>query len=207
VPSRGCCILVLAAGTGTRFLGSGHKLNARLGAAPVLAWTLRHALATQLRVVLVVSQAVRDEAGAALSACEQAVVDTASDTGWGMGDSIAAGVAASRDADGWLVLPGDMPFVGPATLQRVADALARSAVAYARHDGRRGHPVAFRSELGPELLALTGDRGARAVVARHDGVPVDVDEPGVLMDIDTLADLAAAQAHRASIHPQPDQNA
>jgi molybdenum cofactor cytidylyltransferase len=192
---------------GSRFEGSGHKLNARLGAEPVLALTLRHALDAGLRVVLVISRAVSDVAGATLPSCEQVVIDTASSPGWGMGDSIAAGVAASRDAAGWLVLPGDMPFVQADTLQRVAAALAHHPIAHARHAGRRGHPVAFRAEVMPELLALTGDQGARGVLARHHSVAVDVDDPGVLIDIDTVADLEAAQGRWKSMSSQPDRNA
>jgi molybdenum cofactor cytidylyltransferase len=192
------CILVPAAGSGTRFLGSGHKLAARIGGDAVLALTLRQASATGLRVVLVISTRLRDEMGDALPACEQVVVDTDAHPAWGMGDSIAAGVAAAPDAAGWLVLPADMPFVRPDSLHRVAAGLAGHAVAYARHEGRRGHPVAFRASLKEALLALRGDTGARAVVARSDSVAVDVDDAGTLVDIDTLDDLEAARRRAAA---------
>jgi molybdenum cofactor cytidylyltransferase len=53
--------------------------------------------------------------------------------------------------------------------------------------------VAFRAALRDQLLALTGDTGARGIVQRADSVAVDVDDAGVLVDIDTLADLDAAR--------------
>jgi molybdenum cofactor cytidylyltransferase len=187
------CIVVLAAGSGTRFLGPGHKLEGRIGESSVLGLTLRHALATGARVVLVVSRRVREGLHGTLPECAQVVVDTDARPGWGMGDSIAAGVAASGDADGWLVLPGDMPFVLPDSIARVAAALAGHDVAYASHEGRRGHPVGFRAALKDRLLALTGDMGARAVVQGADSIAVDVDNAGVLVDIDTVADLDAAR--------------
>jgi len=187
------CIIVPAAGAGSRFLGATHKLAARLGGETVLATTLRHASATGLRVLLVISAALRDELADALPGCEQVVIDTVAHAAWGMGDSIAAGVAATPDADGWLVLPADMPFVKPASIAHVAAGLAGHAVAWARHDGRRGHPVAFRAALRDELLALRGDAGARSVLARHPGAAVDVDDAGTLVDIDTLEDLEAAR--------------
>ena len=191
-------ILIPAAGSGSRFLGAGHKLAARIGGDSVLALTLRQASATGLPVILVISSRLRDEIGDDLPACEQVVVDTGAHPGWGMGDSIAAGVAASSGAIGWLVLPADMPFIRPDSLLRVAAGLAGHAVAYARHAGQRGHPVAFRASLKAELLALSGDAGARAVVARADSVAVDVDDDGVLLDIDTLDDLAAARRRIAT---------
>jgi molybdenum cofactor cytidylyltransferase len=187
------CIVVLAAGSGTRFLGPGHKLEGRIGDASVLGLTLRHALATGARVVLVVSRRVRDGLHGTLPDCEQVVVDTDARPDWGMGDSIAAGVAASADADGWLVLPGDMPFVLPDSIVRVAAALSEHDVAYALHAGQRGHPVAFRATLKARLLALTGDTGARAVMQGADSVAVEVDDAGVLVDIDTVADLEVAR--------------
>jgi molybdenum cofactor cytidylyltransferase len=107
----------------------------------------------------------------------------------GMGYSIAVGVSARPQATGWLVLPGDMPMVQTATLLAVASALEHHPVTYAQHRGRRGHPVGFGAELYSELVTLTGDEGARRLVARYPAHGVDVDDDGVLIDVDTEADL------------------
>ena len=189
------CIVVPAAGSGTRFAGPGHKLEGRIGDDSVLGLTLRQALATGLRVVLVVSRRVHQRLRDELPACEQVVVDTDARPAWGMGDSIAAGVAASKDAGGWLVLPADMPFVRSDSILRVAAALgeADTRVAWASHDGRRGHPVGFGAALRAQLLALTGDTGARAIVQGAAGMAIELDDAGVLVDIDTVADLEAAR--------------
>ncbi len=109
--------------------------------------------------------------------------------GRGMGDSIAAGVSARADSPGWLLLPADMPRVKPSTLQAVSQALPLHPVAFAQHQGRRGHPVAFSAEMYSELASLTGDEGARRLVARFPSHAVEVDDPGVLIDIDTSQDL------------------
>jgi molybdenum cofactor cytidylyltransferase len=102
------------------------------------------------------------------------------------------------------VLPGDMPMIQPATVLAVANALELHAVAFAQYRGRRGHPVGFAAELYPELTALAGDEGARRIVARYPAFPVDVDDAGILVDIDTEEDLeslrrtvASAQSDRA----------
>jgi molybdenum cofactor cytidylyltransferase len=55
--------------------------------------------------------------------------------------------------------------------------------------------VGFAAELYSELVQLDGDDGARRIVARYPGVGVELDDPGVLQDVDTPGDLAAlAQA-------------
>ena len=110
-----------------------------------------------------------------------------------MGDSIAAGVSQHASATGWLVLPADMPLVKPASLRAVADALDQQPIAFAQHRGRRGHPVGFAAELFFELVMLKGDEGARRLLARYPTAAVELDDPGVLFDIDTVDDLAAAQ--------------
>ena len=69
-------------------------------------------------------------------------------------------------------------------------------MAYAQYQGRRGHPVGFAAELYSELMMLSGDEGARRIVARYPAIGVDVDDPGVLLDLDTEADLAAMRALR-----------
>ena len=73
-------------------------------------------------------------------------------------------------------------------------ALADHPIAYAQHQGRRGHPVGFGAEMFSELIALTGDEGARRLLARYPAFGVELDDPGVRMDVDTEADLAAARA-------------
>lgn len=113
----------------------------------------------------------------------------------GMGASLACGVSATRDAAGWLIALGDMPFVHCSTVAAVANSIAKGArIAAPVFGGRRGHPVGFSAVLRDELLALDGDAGARGVIARHSRhfVPIYCGDAGVIVDIDTRADLAAA---------------
>jgi len=196
-------VVVLAAGSGSRFSASSHKLMQRLGQSSVLGSTLHQAIASHLPVVVVTTEAVADAARCHVAARDVVVLPSAGTPNGaplGMGYSIAAGVAARPDASGWLVLPGDMPMVKAATLVAVARALDQHPVAYAQHQGRRGHPVGFGAELYSELVTLSGDEGARRLVARYPAHGVDVDDPGVLIDVDTEADL---ERLRQNLQPPP----
>ena len=186
-------IVVLAAGLGSRFGASEHKLAQPFGTSTVLATTLRHAIETQLPIVLVTTERLAPLA-ARLLARRDIVVLPAADAARGMGASIATGVAERSGAPGWLVLPGDMPLVQPASILAVAAALEQHVIAYAQHRGRRGHPVGFSAELYSELVTLSGDEGARRIVARYPAHGQEVDDRGVLVDIDTPAELEAARA-------------
>jgi len=175
-------VLVLASGKGERFIasgGGGSKLAALLAGRPVLERTLDAVRASGLPWHV-------EDAGHP-----------------GMGDSIAAAVAATPEAGGWLVLPGDLPLVRPGSLQAVAAALRPEAVVLPRHGGVRGHPVGFGAGCREELLALAGPQGAASVVraraAAGQAIDLDLDDAGIVTDIDTLDDLRAAERLFASI--------
>jgi molybdenum cofactor cytidylyltransferase len=191
-------IIVVAGGRGSRYRGTQHKLLESLGTSSVLGTTLRHALITRLPVVVVTTAPLVEEASRIVAARDVVVVpevpaDGGAAGGLGMGYSIGAGVASSGDANGWLVLPADMPLVQPATVLAVAAALRDHPVAYAQWRGRRGHPVGFAAELFSDLVALRGDDGARRIIARYPAFGVDVDDAGALFDVDTEDDLRRAR--------------
>ncbi|QDH67175.1 NTP transferase domain-containing protein [Pseudomonas azotoformans] len=102
----------------------------------------------------------------------------------GMGESIAAAVAASASADGWLVVLGDMPFIQSSSIERVIDVLEEDGISVPVHAGDYGHPVAFGRAFGPDLMALTGDRGGKPLFARARVREVQVEDAGVLWDVD-----------------------
>ena len=102
----------------------------------------------------------------------------------GMGDSIAAGVAACPQPGGWLIVLGDMPFILPLSIERVIAGMAADTISVPVHDGEYGHPVAFADSFGPALIALSGDGGARPLFATARVVEVEMDDPGVLWDVD-----------------------
>ena len=185
-------LIVLGAGCGSRFIGTEHKLLQDLGDSTVLGTTLRHAISSQLSVVVVTTAPLADEARRYVAARDVIVLPQAGATGGpalGMGYSICAGVSARPDASGWLILPADMPLVLPTTVKRVARELAHYPVAYAQYKGRRGHPVGFSAELYSELIELSGDEGARRLIARYPAFGVNVDDAGSTIDVDTQADL------------------
>ena len=123
-----------------------------------------------------------------------------------MGDSLAAGIARVSDAgyQASLIVLGDMPWVRPDTLRVLCTTLSERGPAaivapvYAPAGGgtacavqagstMRGHPVGFGSNHFARLLRLSGDTGARELLRRHaaDLVICEVDDPGVLRDVDT----------------------
>ncbi|MFJ2366786.1 NTP transferase domain-containing protein [Pseudomonas sp. NPDC087697] len=102
----------------------------------------------------------------------------------GMGDSIAAAVAACPALDGWLVVLGDMPFILPSSIERVVEGIEVDTISVPVQDGEFGHPVGFGRSFGTALMALSGDRGAKPLFASAKVVEVAVDDPGVLWDVD-----------------------
>ncbi len=193
-------VVVLAAGQGRRFAGPGHKLEQPLGGSTVLGRTLATAIESRLPVVVVCSEPLAPVVRRSVAA-RDVVTLPAQAAAQGMGRSIAAGVSAAANAPGWLILPGDMPLLKTETLRSVAAQLQQDPVVFAQYRGQRGHPVGFSAELYSELIALEGDEGARRLLARYAAQPVVVDDPGVLLDVDTAEDLARVQAR----HSEPGE--
>jgi molybdenum cofactor cytidylyltransferase len=188
---------VLAAGQGSRFAaaapGEGHKLEQVLGGSTVLGSTLDQVIASGCPLVVVITARLVPLA-ARLIAGRDLLVLTDAEARRGVGHSIAIGVAERPAANGWLILPADMPLIRAASIRAVADALDEHAVAHSQYRGRRGHPVGFAAELYPDLIALDGDEGARRLLARYPAHAVEVDDAGVLVDIDLPADLERLHA-------------
>jgi len=181
--------ILLSAGTGTRF--GGDKLLAPLpDGTPVgvrAARTLRDAVDRALAVVR-----PGDGALAALLLAEGLDVAACPSAAEGMGASLAFGVASCPEADGWVVALADMPFLRRETVGEVARRLRQGAlVAAPTLRGRRGHPVGFGRSLRGELIGLRGDEGARHLLATHAGrvETFASEDPGILLDVDTLGDL------------------
>ncbi|WP_030131958.1 NTP transferase domain-containing protein [Pseudomonas sp. QTF5] len=102
----------------------------------------------------------------------------------GLGDSIAAGVAACSQLGGWLIVLGDMPFILPSSIEQVVANIAEDAISVPVYEGQYGHPVGFGRSFGSGLMALTGDHGAKSLFAQARVVEVAVEDPGVLWDVD-----------------------
>jgi molybdenum cofactor cytidylyltransferase len=185
--------ILLAAGRAERF-GSA-KLHAVLNAGPDAGVPIGVAACRHLRSAIPdVIAIVRpdDRALAAALEAEGARIVVAHRADDGMGASLASGMAAVLDASGYVVALADMPWIEASTISRVVQALANGAsVAAPVYRGKRGHPVGFASTHRAELLALTGDEGARAILAAHrDALTlIDVEDPGVVRDVDTPEDL------------------
>jgi len=182
--------ILLAAGSGSRF-GGGKLLHPLSDGTPIGVASLRNlknALPDVIAVVRNGDNQLRD-----LLEAEGVAVHLCEDANLGMARSFACGIAASQDAEGWIIALGDMPFLQPQTIVAVAASIAQTGrIAVAAYRGQRGHPVGFGRRYRDELLELKGDEGARSVIGRHPGdlEIVECDDHGVLRDIDTPADLA-----------------
>jgi molybdenum cofactor cytidylyltransferase len=184
--------IVLAAGRGSRFGAARFKLLEELAGKPVVRHVVDAALASRARSVFVVTGHESQRVETALRGAGAALVHNA-DYAEGLASSLRAGLARVEGAAGGLVMLADMPLVAPAALDRLIAAFEETgacAVVPTRN-GRRGNPVLLGRASFARLRELQGDKGARDLLRAFDGVvEVEIDDDGVLADIDLPDDLA-----------------
>jgi molybdenum cofactor cytidylyltransferase len=195
------CGILLAAGKGRRFDASGVRnkllqpLPSGMAVAAASAQNLCSALPRSLAVLSARTPAKSDELAAVLAkaGCELSVcAAVALDVPDGMARSLVHGLRqAPDDCAGWIIALADMPYVQPASMLALVQALRDGAgIAVPVHQGRRGNPVGFSRKYLPQLLTLTGDQGARALLKIYPVTEVLVDDPGIFRDIDLPQDLS-----------------
>jgi molybdenum cofactor cytidylyltransferase len=178
-------VIVLAAGRGERFRASALEANTQDKGfdklqAPLAGMRVRDHVVRAVQLSGLPMHVVEPE--------HLAHLDLA-----GMSDSIACGVRATANASGWLILPADLPLIEPETLRLVAQALHHHDVVVPFFENTRGHPVGFSAACGPELMQLSGDKGASAVVSRYRPHQLHLKDAGSVMDVDTVDLLLQAE--------------
>ncbi|MFN0250444.1 MAG: NTP transferase domain-containing protein [Kofleriaceae bacterium] len=199
----GLGVVILAAGAGTR-LGGKAKALLPFGnnGENYLGWILFHAYsAGAIRTQVVVVGPPHDERiiRQVLDDHEHVHVVRNPDPSRGMASSVALGFAelervAKPHVESAYLWPVDHPFVLENTLRQLFIFRAGNEVCVPRYQGRGGHPPLIARSVWPALAACADNPGgARAVLAERRATWIDVDDPGVVRDIDTPEDLAEAQ--------------
>ncbi|WP_295473322.1 nucleotidyltransferase family protein [uncultured Pseudomonas sp.] len=189
--------LLLAAGASRRF-GSDKRLARLDDGRPLLGTCLANARSAfaDVRVVLRV-----DDPPAALGIAPDTPVIRSEQAHLGMGHSLAAGVRALADspAEAVAILLADMPWLQVDTLVQLAARASAQHIVLPLCDGHRGHPVIIGRHFWPMLETLSGDQGARAVVAAHPQAWINVpcNDRGTLLDADTPTALSQALRDRS----------
>jgi molybdenum cofactor cytidylyltransferase len=205
--------VLLAAGSARRF--GAQKMLASVAlerdgeSAPVVRLSAERLLEASLGQTIVVLGSEHEAVRAALAELPVSFVVNeryAEGISTSVKSGISAALALGDEVDAVAIALGDQPTIGPHVLPALIERFARETVdgigyrsiVGPRFQGVRGNPVIIGRGLLPELLEVTGDRGARDVIARNEASVklVDFDEP-MPLDIDTPADLAALVARRS----------
>lgn len=181
--------VILAAGGGSRFAGSGGsgpKQLAQVGGEAMVDRVLAAVVAADLDEVVLVGGAIdlSDRAGGGMTVLHNAM--------WQQGIASSLQVALShavlRGHDAVVVGLADQPGVGAAAWRAVAEAPDSPPIAVATYDGRRANPVRLHSSIW-KLLPVTGDEGARALMRERPDLAGEVPCIGEPWDVDTVEDL------------------
>ncbi|MBM3542733.1 MAG: 4-diphosphocytidyl-2C-methyl-D-erythritol kinase, partial [Alphaproteobacteria bacterium] len=193
--------LVLAAGLSRRM--GRNKLVEPVQGVPMVARAVDAALASQAHPVVVVTGHQEDAVRAALGRKRKVTLVHNPDHAQGLSTSLQRGLAALPAAcEGVLVCLGDMPRVRAQHLDRLIDAfnpIEGRAICVPTFAGKRGNPVLFARRYFAEMAAIAGDVGARHLIGEHaDAVAeVEMDDDGILLDVDSPEALAALTAKTA----------
>jgi molybdenum cofactor cytidylyltransferase len=185
--------VVLAAGLSRRM--GGNKLLAEIEGMPLVTRCVRAVLASRARPVVVVTGHESERVRAALAGDTLRVAQNPEPEA-GLSASLRVGLASlDPDVEGAVVCLADMPWVSAAhvdALLAAFEADARRPICVPTWQGRRGNPVLWPARHFAEIAALSGDRGARALIDAHaaEVCTVPVADAGVTRDVDTPDALA-----------------
>lgn len=190
--------LILAAGSSRRF--GEDKRKTRLPTGRGVLEEVIHKVAGELEQVIVVLRFGDKEFEQEISALidnDRVRCFRAPDSARGMAHSLGNAIHEVSDWEAAMIFLGDMPFVQPETIKALLAAYAehkhQPCIVVPAVKETRGHPVLFDQAYFREIESLTGDTGARALLTEHADkiVEVNVDDSGILKDIDTPEDISA----------------
>ena len=166
------------------------KMEARVGGKPLLHWGLE-AMAAACERVIVVAGCEAQKIAALVAGRPGVELVVNEQYAQGMLTSVQAGVARVR-APRFFLLPGDMPLVRAAVfrelLRHAADIVVPACA------GRRGHPVLLAGSLAAAIMAEPPGSSLGAFIRRQGCETVEVDDPGILSDLDLAGDLKKIDA-------------
>lgn len=176
--------VVLAAGGGTRFEGTEHKLLTGFRGRPLVSWALSAAMGAALDEVAVTVGAV--DLGAAVPEGVQVIENPDWASGQASSLRVAVAWALERGHEAVVIGLGDQPLVPASAWAAVA--ASTSPVAVATFDGQRRPPVRLNHAVW-SLLPTTGDEGARVLMKERPDLVGEVVCVGEPADIDNEEDL------------------
>jgi len=185
-------VAILAAGRATRF--GGGKLDAPCAGKPLGQWAVDAVAAAGAAPGLIVTGPDGpDFAQAALWDGWTLVTNPAPEEGLGPSVALAARHAECVGAEALVLLLADMPLVSPEVIRALLEP-AGHPVALRYPGGRPGVPARFPAAMFADLAALTGDRGAAALLQGRGDLRLIDGDPVVVTDVDDAASLAHAEA-------------
>jgi molybdenum cofactor cytidylyltransferase len=193
-PGPRIAALLLAAGRSSRM--GANKMLAEIDSRPMVARTAQRLLSSHARPIVAVLGNQADDVDAALGKLPVERVMNP-DFAEGLATSLKCGLGAlPQDADGVIVCLGDMPLITGRDLDRLIAAfnpLEGRAIVVPTRRGRRGNPILWSRQFFPEMMALSGDAGARRLLDEHADLvaEIEMDTDAIFIDIDTPDALAA----------------
>ncbi|MEM8743663.1 MAG: nucleotidyltransferase family protein [Pseudomonadota bacterium] len=187
--------VLLAAGTSTRF-GDNNKLLVEIDGLPLVRLVAERLIASRLAGTVVVTGHDADRVETALSGLRLHIAHN-SDFRSGMASSLKCGIAAvDAEAFGAMIVLGDMPGVTTELVDQLLTAFesegSDSIVFPVDANGRQGNPVIWPQRFFAAMSSLTGDKGAKKLIAENPDAVVEVrmDDDAIFRDIDVPGDLA-----------------
>ncbi len=195
--SQGLEILIPAAGGSSRL---GHpKQLVEIDGQALIRQVVALAESVQSATIHVVLGAHRERIERALAGCQGIRIHHNPDWSSGMAGSLQTGLAQVRpECRAVLVLLPDQVYVSASDLQRLVSAwqTAPDRPAAAAYAGTFGVPAILPRSLFPQVMALSGDRGARAIFTACRDQLISVPIPGAAFDLDTPLDECRIRAMR-----------
>lgn len=181
--------VVLAAGFSRRF-GS-NKLMHPLSDGRSILW---HSLQPYINAGCDLACVTRPDSAEVISLLKSLNIKTLNcdQAEQGMSASIAVAAKYAQSLSRPLMLGlGDMPYMKAQSLKQLLQAwdLLKPEILYPCVNGRQGHPVIFRANYFSELTGLEGDKGAKSLLKLERAVSIELDDPGIIQDIDVYGDL------------------